>query len=134
MGWRHERATGHEYLDFVDRFVKAVKQELPQTCLQWEDFSTPHARPLLERYQNELLTFNDDVQGTAAVVLGAVTGASKVAGKRRLIGGTSPAVVVGSRVRINGEFHGNRDLRREISEGCYDRRGSVGETMTRRTR
>jgi malate dehydrogenase (oxaloacetate-decarboxylating) len=81
LGWRHERVMGHEYLDFVDRFVKAVKQELPQTCLQWEDFSTPHARPLLERYQNDLLTFNDDVQGTAAVVLGAVTGASKVAGK-----------------------------------------------------
>jgi malate dehydrogenase (oxaloacetate-decarboxylating) len=81
LGWRHERITGQEYLDFVDRFVNAVKQELPQTCLQWEDFSTPHARPLLERYQNELLTFNDDVQGTAAVVLGAVTGASKVAGK-----------------------------------------------------
>ena len=81
IGWRHERVTGQDYLDFVDRFVKAVKQELPQTCLQWEDFSTPHARPLLERYQNELLTFNDDVQGTAAVVLGAVAGASKVAGK-----------------------------------------------------
>jgi malate dehydrogenase (oxaloacetate-decarboxylating) len=81
LGWRHERVTGQEYLDFVDRFVNAVKQELPETCLQWEDFSTPHARPLLERYQNELLTFNDDVQGTAAVVLGAVTGASKVAGK-----------------------------------------------------
>ena len=81
LGWRHERVTGNDYLDFVDRFVKAVKQELPQTCLQWEDFSTPHARPLLERYQNELLTFNDDVQGTAAVVLGAVAGASKVAGK-----------------------------------------------------
>jgi malate dehydrogenase (oxaloacetate-decarboxylating) len=81
LGWRHERVTGDEYLDFVDRFVKAVKQELPQTCLQWEDFSTPHARPLLQRYQNELLTFNDDVQGTAAVVLGAVAGASKVAGK-----------------------------------------------------
>jgi hypothetical protein len=72
LGWRHERVMGQEYLDFMDRFVKTVKQELPQTCLQWEDFSTPHARPLLERYQNELLTFNDDVQGTAAVVLGAV--------------------------------------------------------------
>jgi malate dehydrogenase (oxaloacetate-decarboxylating) len=81
LGWRHERVTGDEYLDFVDRLVKAVKQELPQTCLQWEDFSTPHARPLLQRYQNELLTFNDDVQGTAAVVLGAVAGASKVARK-----------------------------------------------------
>jgi len=81
LGWRHERVAGQEYLDFVDRFVQAVKQELPETCLQWEDFATPHARPLLERYQSELLTFNDDVQGTAAVVLGAVVGASKVAGK-----------------------------------------------------
>jgi malic enzyme len=65
----------------VDRFVQAVRQELPRTCLQWEDFATPNARPLLVRYQNELLTFNDDVQGTAAIVLGAVVGASKVARK-----------------------------------------------------
>jgi len=81
LGWRHERVRGQDYLDFVDRFVQAVKQELPDTCLQWEDFATPNARPLLLRYQNELLTFNDDVQGTAAVVLGAVLGASKVARK-----------------------------------------------------
>jgi malate dehydrogenase (oxaloacetate-decarboxylating) len=81
LGWRHERITGQEYFDFVDRFVQAVKKELPQTCLQWEDFATRHARPLLVRYQNELLTFNDDIQGTAAVVLGAIVGASKVAGK-----------------------------------------------------
>ena len=81
LGWSHERVRGQEYLDFVDRFVQAVKQELPHTCLQWEDFATPHARPLLVRYQNQLLTFNDDVQGTAAVVLGAVLGASKVARK-----------------------------------------------------
>src|SRR5262245_34374399 len=81
LGWRHERITGQEYYDFVDRFVQGVKKELPQTCLQWEDFATRHARPLLVRYQNELLTFNDDVQGTAAVVLGAVVGASKVARK-----------------------------------------------------
>jgi malate dehydrogenase (oxaloacetate-decarboxylating) len=81
LGWRHERVSGPEYFGFVDRFVQAVKTELPRTCLQWEDFATPHARPLLIRYQDELLTFNDDVQGTAAVVLGAIVGASKVAGK-----------------------------------------------------
>src|SRR5499427_2444770 len=82
IGWRHERVRGQDYLDFVDRFVQAVKQELPDTCLQWEDFATPNARPLLLRYQNELLTFNDDVQGTAAVTLGAIIGASKVAKKK----------------------------------------------------
>jgi malate dehydrogenase (oxaloacetate-decarboxylating) len=50
--------------------------------LQWEDFATPHARPILERYRDELLTFNDDIQGTAAVTLGAVLGAVGVTGKR----------------------------------------------------
>ena len=82
LGWRHERITGQAYFDFVDQFVQAVKQELPGTCLQWEDFATPHARPILQRYRNELLTFNDDIQGTAAVALGAVLGAVKVTGKR----------------------------------------------------
>jgi malate dehydrogenase (oxaloacetate-decarboxylating) len=81
LGWRHERISGQAYFDFVDQFVQAVKQELPGTCLQWEDFATPHARPILQRYRYELLTFNDDIQGTAAVALGAVLGAVKVTGK-----------------------------------------------------
>ena len=106
LGWRHQRVRGQEYLDFVDRFVQAVKQELPQTCLQWEDFATPNARPLLVRYQNELLTFNDDVQGTAAVVLGAVVGASKVAGKSIkehqivFVGAGSAAIGVADYLRV----------------------------------
>ena len=81
LGWRHERITGQAYFDFVDQFVQAVKQELPATCLQWEDFATPHARPILQRYRDQLLTFNDDIQGTAAVALGAILGAVKVTGK-----------------------------------------------------
>ena len=81
IGWRHERITGEEYYNFVDEFVEAVKTEMPNVCLQWEDFATPHARPLLEKYRNEILTFNDDVQGTAAVALGAVIGALNVVGQ-----------------------------------------------------
>jgi malate dehydrogenase (oxaloacetate-decarboxylating) len=106
LGWRHERVRGQEYLDFVDRFVQAVKQELPHTCLQWEDFATPNARPLLVRYQKELLTFNDDVQGTAAVVLGAVAGASKVARKSFkehqivFVGAGSAAIGVADYLRV----------------------------------
>ena len=69
LGWRHERITGQAYYDFVDQFVQAVKQEFPETCLQWEDFATPHARPILQRYRDQLLTFNDDIQVTAAVRL-----------------------------------------------------------------
>jgi malate dehydrogenase (oxaloacetate-decarboxylating) len=81
LGWRHERIRGAAYDEFIDLFVDAVKQELPETCLQWEDFATPHARPILDRYRDQLLTFNDDIQGTAAVALGAIVAAVKVAGK-----------------------------------------------------
>ena len=81
LGWRHERITGQKYFDFVDQFVQAVKEELPKTCLQWEDFATPHARPILQHYHDQLLTFNDDIQGTSAVALGAILGAVKVTGK-----------------------------------------------------
>jgi len=80
LGWRHERVAGQAYFDFVDQFVQAVKQELPNTCLHWEDFATPHARPILDRYRDQLLTYNDDIQSTAAVALGAVLGAVNVAG------------------------------------------------------
>ena len=81
LGWRHERITGDGYFAFIEQFVAAVKEELPETCLQWEDFANTHARPILERYRDQLLTFNDDIQGTAAVALGAILGAIKVTGK-----------------------------------------------------
>ncbi len=81
LGWRHERITGNDYFAFIEQFVEAVKDELPETCLQWEDFANPHARPILERYRDQLLTFNDDIQGTASVALGAILSAIKVAGK-----------------------------------------------------
>ncbi|HEX7658945.1 MAG TPA: NAD-dependent malic enzyme [Pseudonocardiaceae bacterium] len=81
LGWRHERIGEDAYFDFVDEFVRAVKAELPGVLLQWEDFATPHALPLLERYRDQLLTFNDDIQGTAAVALGALQGATRVTGR-----------------------------------------------------
>jgi malate dehydrogenase (oxaloacetate-decarboxylating) len=82
LGWRHERVVGDDYFDFIERFVSAVEQELPGTLLQWEDFASVHALPILERYRDRLLTFNDDIQGTAAVAIGALTGAVKASGSR----------------------------------------------------
>jgi malate dehydrogenase (oxaloacetate-decarboxylating) len=80
LGWRHGRITGAEYYSFIDAFVAAVKQVLPTTLLQWEDFAGVHARPILNRYRDQMLTFNDDIQGTAAVTLGAILSAVRVAG------------------------------------------------------
>jgi malate dehydrogenase (oxaloacetate-decarboxylating) len=80
LGRRRHRVTGDAYDEMIEAFVSAVEAELPGTLLQWEDFATAHARPILSRYQDQLLTFNDDIQGTAAVALGALSTATKVAG------------------------------------------------------
>jgi malate dehydrogenase (oxaloacetate-decarboxylating) len=81
LGWRHRRIDDTDYYAFIDKFVDAVHKQLPDVLLQWEDFATVHAQPILTSYRDKLLTFNDDIQGTAAVALGALHGAAKVAGR-----------------------------------------------------
>jgi malate dehydrogenase (oxaloacetate-decarboxylating) len=81
LGWRHRRIGDDDYRAFVDEFVATVHEQLPDVLLQWEDFATVHAQPILARYRDKLLTFNDDIQGTAAVTVGALHGAAKVAGR-----------------------------------------------------
>ena len=82
LGWRHERVRGQEYDGFIEGFVQAVKQRFPGVLLQWEDFSRANARRLLDRYRDELCSFNDDIQGTGAVTLAALLAAVRVAGAR----------------------------------------------------
>ena len=79
IGWRHERISGKEYDDFIDICVQSLKKKYPKVLLQWEDFGHAHARPLLERYQDEICSFNDDIQGTAAVTLAAIMASTKLA-------------------------------------------------------
>ncbi len=75
IGWRNPRVKGSEYDAFVGRFVKAIRRRYPQVLLQWEDFGRDHAGPLLEKYRHEICSFNDDIQGTAAVALAALLSA-----------------------------------------------------------
>lgn len=79
IGWRHERIGGDEYDAFIETFVAAVLRKFPQVLLQWEDFAQTHAAPILERYRDRLCTFNDDIQGTAAVTTGTLLAAMNVA-------------------------------------------------------
>ncbi len=79
LGWKHSRITGDEYDEFIDAFVQHIKKRFPKVLLQWEDFAKPHARPLLEKYQDKICSFNDDIQGTAAVALAAIISAVKLA-------------------------------------------------------
>jgi malate dehydrogenase (oxaloacetate-decarboxylating) len=82
IGWRHDRVRGEEYDDFVEAFVTAVSERWPHVLLQWEDFAQANAHRLLERYRNRLCTFNDDIQGTAAVAAAALLAAMNVTGTK----------------------------------------------------
>lgn len=78
QGRREPRVRGPEYFEFVDEFVQAVKQHFPLALLQFEDFATPNAVAHLEKYHDELLCFNDDIQGTAAVALAGFYAATRI--------------------------------------------------------
>ncbi|VVC75254.1 NAD-dependent malic enzyme [Aquicella siphonis] len=82
IGWKHERVRGDDYARLIDAFVTAVKKRFPHVLLQWEDFAQLNANPLLERYRGQLCTFNDDIQGTAAVTAGTLFAAIHVTGTR----------------------------------------------------
>ena len=78
LGNRHERVRGKKYHDFVDKFVETAERLFPNLYLHWEDFGRPNAAAILERYQNKITTFNDDIQGTGIVALAAILGALNI--------------------------------------------------------
>jgi malate dehydrogenase (oxaloacetate-decarboxylating)(NADP+) len=80
LGLRQRRVTGAEYDEFIEAFVSAVQEVFPRACIQFEDFAFPHAAPILERYRDRVCCFNDDIQGTASVVLAGVLAALRVTG------------------------------------------------------
>jgi malate dehydrogenase (oxaloacetate-decarboxylating) len=80
IGWQHHRVRGQEYDDFVEAFVSAVERRWPHILLQWEDFAGTNAATLLERYRDRLCTFNDDIQGTAAVTTATLLAAVNATG------------------------------------------------------
>lgn len=77
LGWRHTRLSGQEYDELIERVVTAIQKKLPHAYLHWEDFGRENARRNLQRYREQLCTFNDDMQGTGAVTLAALLTAIK---------------------------------------------------------
>lgn len=78
LGCKHKRVRGDEYQAFIDEFVAAVKRVFPDVVLQWEDFLKGNAIRQLERFRDELCSFNDDIQGTAGVVVAGLLGALRI--------------------------------------------------------
>jgi malate dehydrogenase (oxaloacetate-decarboxylating)(NADP+) len=82
LGLRQERVRGNEYHAFIDEFVEAVQAHYPACCVQWEDFANFNAVPILEQYRDRICTYNDDIQGTAAVALAGVFASLHISGQK----------------------------------------------------
>jgi malate dehydrogenase (oxaloacetate-decarboxylating) len=82
MGERHTRIDQATYDEFIELFMQAVKRRWPEAMVQFEDFAQPNAMPILQKYRHDYCCFNDDIQGTAAVTLGTLLSACRLAGKQ----------------------------------------------------
>ena len=78
LGLRQNRVRGAEYDAFIEEFVTTINEMFPKCCIQWEDFANINAVPILERYKDRTCTYNDDIQGTAAVALAGIYGALRI--------------------------------------------------------
>jgi malate dehydrogenase (oxaloacetate-decarboxylating) len=79
LGWRHRRLRDDDYDELVDAFVTALRNRCPRVLLQWEDFAQRNANRLLTAHRDRICSFNDDIQGTAAVAVAAIVGGMRIA-------------------------------------------------------
>ena len=136
MGWRHERVGQEEYDAFMAEFIAAVKRRWPNVLLQFEDFAQANAVPLLERYRNELCCFNDDVQGTASVVVGTLMAACQareetIAQQRVVfVGGGSAGCGIAEQVVVAMEAEGLTEAEARARIFIVDRDGLMTTDQT----
>mgnify|MGYP000986349501 FL=1 len=115
LGNRHERVRGDRYYNFIDQFVQTAERLFPKLYLHWEDFGRSNAANILEKYRNQIPTFNDDIQGTGIVTLGAIFGSLAITGGKLsdqtylCFGGGTAGAGIASRV-----------LREMVSEGISE--------------
>ena len=135
MGARHKRINQEEYDEFLDLFIKAVKRRWPNVLLQFEDFAQPNAMPLLKRYRNEICSFNDDIQGTAAVTVGSLLAACRVKNQRLcdqkvvFVGAGSAGCGIAEQIVSQMVFEGATDAQARSQIFMVDRFGLLTEGM-----
>ncbi|SCU94848.1 LADA_0G11782g1_1 [Lachancea dasiensis] len=135
MGNRFARVRGKQYDEFVDKFIKAVKKKFPSAVLHFEDFGVTTARPLLDRYRNEVPCFNDDIQGTGAVVMASFLAALKHTkrdlGEAKILvyGAGSAGLGIADQIKSHMVTSGLSEEEARSKIYLMDRRGLIMESM-----
>ena len=140
LGERHARVRGERYDEFLDQFVQLVKRMFPNALLHWEDFAASNAHRLLVKYRDECCTFNDDIQGTAAVVLAAaISGVQRIGQQMRdqrvvVYGAGSAGVGIADAMRDTMIAEGLSAEEANSRFYCLGSRGLITEGMGARVR
>jgi len=131
LGWRHHRLRGAAYDELMDEFVAAVKKEFPGALVQWEDFRKENAFRVMDRYRDELLSFNDDVQGTGAVALAGLISAARVHGRPLaqerivIVGGGAAGLGIWRQIHVAMQAAGLSGQQLEQAIAVLDRHGLI---------
>lgn len=129
LGLRQPRVRGQEYFGFVDEFVAAVQQLYPRCCIQWEDFANTNAIPILTGYKDAICTFNDDIQGTAAIALAGILAALRLIGEKLteqrflFLGAGSAATGIAELISLAMVQEGLDPLAAHRSNALFDSKG-----------
>ncbi|ODV81880.1 mitochondrial malate dehydrogenase [Suhomyces tanzawaensis NRRL Y-17324] len=139
MGNKFPRVRGEQYWDFIDKFINAVKQRFPNAVLHYEDFGVSTGRDMLYKYREALPSFNDDIQGTGAVVMASMTAALQFSNRKLLdskvliYGAGSAGLGIADQIVNHMVSHGSTPEKARASIHCMDRRGLILESFEEST-
>lgn len=135
LGNRHARVRGERYDAFIDAYVRTATRLFPNALLHWEDFGPSNGRRILEKYRNQVCTFNDDMQGTGAITLAAILSAVKVSGiplrEQRVVIFGSGTAGIGNADQIRAAMMTDDLSREEATQRfwCVDIQGLLTDDM-----
>ncbi|MBV8584344.1 MAG: NAD-dependent malic enzyme [Candidatus Eremiobacteraeota bacterium] len=135
LGYRHPRVRGASYRAFIDRYIQTAHRLFPNAVLHWEDFGAGNARWILDEYRTQVCTFNDDIQGTAGVVLAAILAALKVTGGRLrdqrivIFGSGTAGMGIADLIRRAIALQGATEVEAARCFWCVDRNGLIVSDM-----